>query len=93
MKTFLYSVFDTKSGVYDRPFVFRTDEEAKRGFGDICNDENHPIGKHPEDFYICRVGTWDDNKGLLIPEEAPETIMTGLDALSMNNVTPISEVN
>lgn len=81
MKLNMYSIFDTASGVYERPFCFQSDGQASRAFSDIANDPEHPIGKHPEDYSLVRIGTYDDNKGRLVPEEV-EVLMTGLEAVS-----------
>ena len=63
MKLFVFTVFDTVSGVYDRPFCARSEGEARRSFADIASDAEHPIGKHPEHFQLFSVGIWDDNVG------------------------------
>lgn len=68
MRLFMYAIYDTASKVYDRPWVARSDAEALRSFGDIANDPQHPIGKHPEHFSCFRIGLYDDNVGELIPE-------------------------
>ncbi len=68
MRLFIYCVFDSCSGVYDRPWCAQADGVAIRSFGDIAGDADHPIGKHPEFFSLFRVGTFDDNTGDLAPE-------------------------
>ena len=50
MRLNAYSIFDTASGLYDRPNFINSDAQAIRMFGDICMDEKHPIGQHPEDY-------------------------------------------
>ena len=52
----VYSVYDTAAAAYTRPFFLPSDAEALRQFGDICIDREHPIGKHPEDYYLVRIG-------------------------------------
>ena len=68
MRLFLFCVFDSASGVYDRPWAARSEGEALRSFQDISCDADHPIGKHPEHFNLYRVGTYDDNTGSIVPE-------------------------
>ena len=70
MRLFLYCVFDSASGVYDRPFCAQSDGAAIRSFGDIASDAEHPIGKHPECYSLYRVGEFDDNAGALVAEDA-----------------------
>jgi hypothetical protein len=63
----VFAVYDSASAVYDRPWVARSEGEAVRSFGDIACDADHPIGKHPEHYKLYRLGTYDDNTGLLDP--------------------------
>ena len=66
----MYAVFDSASGVYDRPFCARSEGEAIRSFTDVACDCDHPIGRHPEHYSMFRVGSFDDNDGEIIPESA-----------------------
>lgn len=85
MKLVAYCVFDSAAGAYARPFFVQNDAVAVRTFKDICGDESHPVGAHPEHYSLVRVGQFDDGKGQFLPEDR-ETIMTGLEAVaSMNN--------
>lgn len=68
MRSFVFSVFDSCSAVYDRPFISSADGAAVRSFGDIACDADHPIGAHPEHYLLFRIGTFDDNSGELVPE-------------------------
>ena len=69
MKLNIYSIFDTASGLYSRPFFTQSDAEAIRSFSDIATDAEHPIGRHPADYTLFRVGLWDDNNGKFIDED------------------------
>lgn len=89
MKLFMFSIMDRASGVYDRPFVSRSDAEAVRSFTDIACDETHPVGAHPDDFTLFRVGVWDDTTGNIDPQ-APEKVINGVEAVaSRGNVVGI----
>ncbi len=70
MRVFMYCVFDSCSGLYDRPFCAQADGAAVRSFGDIACDAEHPIGMHPEHYSLFRVGLFDDNSGVIEPELA-----------------------
>ena len=70
MRHFLYTIFDTASGRYERPFAGMSDAQAIRSFGDICRDTKHPYGMHPEDYMLYRIGTFDDNTSEVVPEDA-----------------------
>ncbi len=81
MKLNIYSIFDTASGLYSRPFFTQSDAEAMRSFEDIATDAEHPVGKHPEDYNLFRLGTFDDNKGKLVDEDN-ECLVTALETIS-----------
>ncbi len=83
MKLNIYSIFDTASGLYSRPFFTQADAEAMRSFSDIVQDAEHPVGKHPEDYAVYRIGIFDDTKGNMINEEN-ECLSTGLEATAQS---------
>ncbi len=67
MKLKIYTIYDTASGTYMRPFFLLSDGQATRIFNDMVADVNHDVGKHPEDYSLHRIGTFDDNKAELEP--------------------------
>jgi len=69
MKLNIYSIYDSASGLYSRPFFTQSDPEAIRSFSDIATDAEHPIGKHPQDYTLFRVGIFDDATGKFTNEE------------------------
>lgn len=60
MKYQIFSVYDSKAEFYGKPFFMTSVGEAIRGFQDVSIDENTTIGRHPGDFTLFHVGTWDD---------------------------------
>lgn len=64
----IYSIYDTKAEHYGNPVFIRTDAEARRMFSQIAGDTETEIGKHPEDFLLYRLGTWDAEKGNITTE-------------------------
>lgn len=95
MRLNVYSIFDRASGVYDRPWCAHSDKAAVRSFTDVAQDESHPIGKHPEDFTLFRVGTWVDDEGA-INGEVPTKVINAAEAYSkVREITPgsLKEVN
>ena len=83
MKLNAYTIYDVASGTYMRPFFSQADGQAIRGFKDIATDANHEIGKHPEDYTLYRVGTFNDTTGLMAGED-PEKLATGLEMQSID---------
>lgn len=62
----LVATFDVKTGVYARPTAFITDAQAVRSFGEAVNDKSTEFNKHPEDYSIFNIGTYDDNTGEIV---------------------------
>lgn len=60
------SVLDAKAQYYARPFTARTDGEAIRIFSDAVNDNQTAFFHHPEDYQLYRVGTFDDDTGIVV---------------------------
>lgn len=62
-----YSVFDRKALQYYPPFYQATDGLAVRSFGDLANDPQTNVGRHPADYVLFYIGDYDDQKGALMP--------------------------
>ncbi len=86
MKVQLYGIFDTAAGIYQKPFFGQSDGEVKRSFMDVAVDKECPIGKHPEDYSLYRLGTFDDNSGTLLNEDN-ECLMTAHEAIAASRKT------
>lgn len=88
MDLHVYSIFDTATGAYMRPFFAQADGAALREFTDIATNAEHFIGQHPEDYSLMKLGMFDDNNGKLYPE-TPICLRTGLEAVaSARKVAP-----
>lgn len=62
-----YTVYDAKSLAYNTPFFAPTDGSATRSFQELANDLSTTVGKFPTDYSLWFVGTYDDQKGALVP--------------------------
>jgi hypothetical protein len=65
----LFSVRDAATETYNITFTAPTNAAAIRQFGDLAQDTNTNVYKHPDDFVLYRVGSWDDDTGTVHPEE------------------------
>lgn len=65
-----YSIYDRKALVYHSPFFAVADGAALRSFSDLANDADTTVGKHPSDYILFRVCTFDDATGELLPNAA-----------------------
>lgn len=57
----VFTIYDCKAEMYLQPFCFKTVGQASRAFEESCNDINHQFNKHPEDYTLFELGTYDDN--------------------------------
>lgn len=85
----IYSVFDVKAELYGTLFPMKSHGEALRGFQDLCEDRNTMPGRHPGDFKLVQLGTFDDVTGLISATVPPLSLSFGSDLVGQKNVTPI----
>ncbi|QCQ84858.1 nonstructural protein [Blackfly microvirus SF02] len=69
-----YTLHDVKALTYSPPFYQSNDALAIRMLDDLVNDMNTSVGRHPADYKLYCVGTYDDGTGALKPLEIPEHI-------------------
>lgn len=56
-----YAVFDVKAGNYSPPWFLLSDGIAHRTFSDLVNDPKTTIARHPGDYSLFAVGSYDDD--------------------------------
>ncbi len=78
----IYSIYDTAVGAYMRPFVSQADGDATRAFSDLIGDAEHPVGRHPEDYSLFRLGGFNDQDGKVIGD-GPECLCTGMEMIAL----------
>lgn len=90
----IYAIYDKAVNAYMRPFVMQSDGQALRVFGDMAVSAEHEIGQHPEDYTIFRLGSFDDNSGVISQEE-PRRLAGALElaAASRNKVTELKDAS
>lgn len=80
-----YSVYDNKALQYYPPFFASTDGAAVRSLSDMANDSSTNIGKHPGDYVLYCVGTYNDQNGELVAERPLRHVA---DATSLLKLAP-----
>ncbi len=78
----IFTIFDSKAGAYLPPFYLPQTGMALRTFADCINDAQHSFSKHPEDYTIMAIGTWDDTTALAL-STPPESLGNGLEFVIM----------
>jgi hypothetical protein len=89
MKLYTFSVMDLKAETFMPPFFMHNEKLAERAFGDAANEGEHMFSKHPEDYALYCIGTWDDDTGQFENYQTPKSL--GIAAQYINK--PKQEVN
>lgn len=78
----MYTILDTKSGVFGPLMSFLNDHTAIRSFQEmiISRDEGSLLALYPTDFTLYCIGTFDNENGSIQTLPAPNLIMTGFEA-------------
>lgn len=64
----IFTVYDMKAEFFGQPFFEQEEASAIRSFGDAVNDGSNPANqwfKHPEDFQLYLIGSFDNERGEL----------------------------
>ena len=77
MKYYVYSVFDKVAHKYHNPWVESSDPTAASAFNLACADSGTLYGTCPGDFVLFRIGSFDDDSGLLSQSVIPEKVCDG----------------
>lgn len=71
----MYTLHDVKALQYNPPFFALNDALAKRMIEDLVADLNTSVGRHPADFKLYRLGTYEDSKGEVVPLNIMEHVV------------------
>lgn len=73
------SVRDTMADAFGRPIFTQSVGVAIRSFSDEVNrvDVQNEMNKHPEDFELFELGTFDDNTGRFVLYDKPKSLVVG----------------
>lgn len=66
----IFSVYDKKARIYDRPFSVPSDAHAARSFQQEVNraDENNMLYQYPDDYTLYHIGDFDTEVGKITPQ-------------------------
>lgn len=65
----IVAVQDIKVGAFSKPVAVPTEGAGVRAFADAVNDPNTEYSKHPEDYSMFVLGTFDDNTGEFVNQK------------------------
>jgi hypothetical protein len=73
MQLEIYSIYDSKEEIYYQPHYFLNHDVALRTFGDMANEETK-ISKHPEDYTLWHLGSYEDSSATIKPLKTKKCI-------------------
>lgn len=75
MSKVYYAVYDRKAELYSTPFLEVKDGTAVRAVQDlVINNKEHPFAKHPSDFSLHRLGSFDEHTGVITGKTNPKNL-------------------
>lgn len=77
----LFSVHDIKVQTYLNPTTFKNSSEALRAFETTVKQKDSQFNMYPHDYSLVELGSWDSDKGLIIPHESPQHLIVASELL------------
>lgn len=79
----VYAIYDKKTEEYSTPFFQLRDPNAVRTFQTAVNhkDANNSLNLFPADYDLVKIGTWDNQNGILEGHRA-EPLCNGLSVIT-----------
>ena len=74
MIQYAFAVYDTKGETFNLPYFCPTIGLAVRMFEDMALDPQTVVAKHPEDYSLFQLGTYDMATGIFTQDKPPEAI-------------------
>lgn len=78
----IFTVYDSKAEAFLSPFLFSSTGQALRAFADSVADSNHQFARHPEDFTLFELGTYDDNGAKFDLLDTPKSLGVAVEFVS-----------
>jgi len=73
-----FAILDVKAAAYGLPFFLDTVGIALRSFSDVCADQRSVISKHPQDYSMYHIGTFDPCSSQLTSLPQPVFVCSAL---------------
>jgi len=88
----IYSIYDSKAEAFEAPFFIRSRGEALRGWIDVVADTNTKFNKHPGDYTLFELGSFDCLSGQFNSLKAKYSLGTGLEVLPKSSDVKVSNI-
>lgn len=74
MESKMFAVYDSAVKAYLRPFQMSTRGEALRAWTDLVNDNSTNFCKHPQDYTLFELGSYDQETGKFTNHLTPQSL-------------------
>jgi len=71
----MYVIYDSKAELYNRPMGFLNHAIALRAATELRDDLTTEVGRHPQDFTMFHIGTYDDSTATFTPLKANTVVV------------------
>lgn len=88
MRLLGFSLYDEKALNFSPPFFVAAEGVALRAVADLGNDLNTTVGRHPRDYVLYSVGSFDDARGVFEPE-VPRQVVRVSEVLASQAKLPL----
>lgn len=61
----LFAIYDKRTGEYSPPQTYITTGQAERALYDAVHDQQSAIARHPEDYNLQEIGTYESETATL----------------------------
>lgn len=73
----IFSIYDSAVEAYMPPFTQQSKGAAIRAFTDTVQDESTTLSRHPEDFTLFYIGSWDEATASITQDNTPFALVKG----------------
>ena len=81
----MYTVYDSKAETFMPPFFVPAKGLAIRAFEDCINSMEHHFGKHPADYTLFELGSFDTNAGEFNLLSSKQSVGNGVEFVKPDN--------
>ena len=81
MSMVMCSIYDAKAEAFMSPMTFQAKGQAVRSFADAVNKEDSEFNKHPEDYSVFLLGTFDPKMGKIEVQKSPISLAIGINLI------------
>lgn len=87
----VFTVRDLKADCYMGIYLHNSTPAAIRSVLDEARNPDSMLARHPEDYVLIRLGTWDEHNGKMELHDTPVPVTTVEDLLPPDNVQELKQ--